>query len=651
MSVAIRLGAAAALLGACTIDISDKTACNATTDCVGGYTCFNHRCMPSGGPKGGNGGNPGLLDGGADALPPRNCMLGPVTECPGYPGTTCEKTFCGGHLWRNANLNQLVVRYRIQDPDNRLSPGYRGAIRAAADAWTRSSSNFVVFQECTNCSGTGPFITVIPGDEGADGIMNPDDMVEQFLPMPVSGPVSPHRIAHQWGHVVGLAHTYERADRDRYVGFDPVVWCPPLGTGLPPHCAAGPGTPPGIPPVTTGTFGAFDYKSKMNDLPSQGVCGGEGPYEGAGPDEDSGEPTIGDISAAAELFADVVGAWSPFRPIGRSVSPMTALDYQLAPYVDPVGAPAIAEVEYASPEIFVRGADDLIYTTTRSDLLTSDWLDWTPVPDRVSVDADPAVTFSYLTSPETLFLAARFAQDGNIHLRARRAGTWGDWMSLGAPSSGAASAPVLASESPTSLAVLVRGGDGLIYELACMDANVDCSASSQGAWQPLPPPPSSGIFVGKPAATWLRDASGLTVAAITDDRVALVMTRVNAGGGTWLPADTVDVDLSRDDPQPGVAIAMSWIPGELDILAANYQGILFTDARQSTSYPIGGVLASPPSAVAIYGLGGLVRTDVAAIIDDHGHPGVWWRYNDGNYVPPCHYNSPTACLQCGLDQR
>ena len=110
----------------------------------------------------------------------------------------------------------------------------------------------------------------------------------------------------------------------------------------------------------------------------------------------------------------------------------------------------------------------------------------------------------------------------------------------------------------------------------------------------------------------------------------------------------LDVELSRDDPQPGVAITMSWIPGELDILAANHQGLLFADSLQGKAFPIGGVLASPPSAVAIYGNGGLVRTDVAAIIVDHGFPGVWWRYHDGNYVPPCHYNSPGTCLQCGL---
>jgi hypothetical protein len=61
---------------------------------------------------------------------------------------------------------------------------------------------------------------------------------------------------------------------------------------------------------------------------------------------------------------------------------------------------------------------------------------------------------------------------------------------------------------------------------------------------------------------------------------------------------------------------------------------------------IGGVLVSPPAVAAIYQAS--IRTDVAAIIDDHGHPGVWWRYNDGQYKVPCYYNQPGACLACGL---
>lgn len=80
--------------------------------------------------------------------------------------------------------------------------------------------------------------------------------------------------------------------------------------------------------------------------------------------------------------------------------------------------------------------------------------------------------------------------------------------------------------------------------------------------------------------------------------------------------------------------------------ARNHQGLLGSDTRLLKFFAIGRLLASPPGVVSIYKT--FVRADVAAIIDDHGRPGVWWRYNDGDYVPPCHYNLPGTCAECGL---
>jgi hypothetical protein len=650
MTAALRLAttvvvATAGLLPACTLNVLGKDACGTTNDCINGYVCVSNHCVPpgAGGNSGGGGNGGNMTDGGTDRLPPSMCPADLVTACPAADGgTSCEETFCGGRIWQNGLMKSVLVRYQIKDPQAMFSPSYRGAIRAGAMAWNRASGGFVTFQECINCMGR--FISVVPGD--GDGITNPDD-AEQLLPMPVVssvGRVSPHRIAHQWGHVVGLSHTYQRADRDRYVRFDPALWCQQSSSALPPRCAAGPASPSqGLPAVTSGTFGVFDGKSKMNGFHSDGICGAEQP------DEDSGEPTIGDLSAAAELFFGATTFWSPFRPIGRSVSPTEPFDYQLAPGVDPTGSPAIAELQPASPEIFVRGTDDRVYATTRLDPLTSssaDWHDWAFVAE--DVDTDPAVVFAVnALSAETLFLAVRSGLDGSIQLRSRRAGTWGGWTSLAAPPSGAASAPALASETPSSLAVVVRGGDGLIYWLHCQDADQDCaaSASDPSAWQALPPP-SSGVFVGKPSAVWLRDSTGLAVAAIRDDRAALLITGIDNSISDWATVANVNTDLGPDDPDPGVAITITSTPQDVGFFARNRQGLLLNDTLQSKSFPIGGVLASPPGAVGTYN--GSIRTDVAAIIEDHGHPGVWWRFNDANYVAPCNYNRPGTCQQCGL---
>jgi hypothetical protein len=641
--------ALAALAASCSRDLANKTRCNGEGDCSTGYVCVSNKCEPDkgaagttgGGGSGGNGGNGGVgpFDGGFDGVA-RMCPTSLVNACPAEDsGSRCEQTYCGGQLWQSGLTLSVLVNYRILDPAGEFSQSYKAAIRASASAWSRASAKFVTIKECAVCSGK--FISVVPGD--GDGIVNPDEP-EQRLPMPVdsAGRISPHRIAHQWGHVLGLSHTYERADRDRYMGFDPDVWCAAGSSGLPPRCAASDADLPGFPAITTGTFGVFDGKSKMNGLGREGICGTEQP------DEDSGEPTIGDVSAMAELFFGVYARWSPFQPIGRSVSLTQPLDYQLAPGVDPTGSPAIAEIDYASPEIFVRGTDNVVYTTTRRDLVssaTAQWNDWTPVAE--AVDADPAVVFSRnAILPGTLVLGVRSRVDGQIHLRSRGGDGWGKWTSIGAPPTGAASAPALASNSPSELAVLVRGGDGLIYRLACTDAETGCvaSAARANAWTALPAPPSpSAIFVGKPSAVWPLDNTGLMVAAVTDDRAVMLNT---GGGGDWAPVETISNDLAPDDPDPGIAIIIPGVPADATFLARNQQGLLVTDTLSTTYFAIGGVLASPPSATTVIHSG--IRTDVAALIDDHGHPGVWWRYHENTAPFPCYYNRPGTCMECGL---
>jgi hypothetical protein len=669
MRAALRLAAAvAAVAAACTLNPLSKDACTITNDCPGGYVCVSNHCMPNGGggtsgggtsgggtaggghaggghAGGGNSGHIGTNDAGPDVTPPPpRCLTSGVTACPTDAGApACEENVCGGLLWSPGVSKTISIQYKIEDTQSQFSPSDLGAIRAAARAWMLASSGFVTFQECAACGAR--FISVQPGD--IDGvIVNPGNAT--VLQMPVAangGRVSPHRIAHQWGHVVGLSHTYERADRDRYMGFDQDLWCPSNGPGLPPRCTGSAASGP-FPGVATGTFGVFDEKSKMNDFRGDGVCGAEEP------DQDSDEPTIGDVSAAAELFSGAtMGGWSPFLPIGQLVSPTQPLDYQLAPDVDPTGSPAIAELDYASPEIFVRGTDDTVYRTKR-DLAASppDWTKWDPVVG--GVDADPAVVFAtdvVATNP-TLFLAVRLQADGKIYLRARKGDdAWGYWTGLAAPPAGAASAPALASESPSSLAIVVRGGDGLIYWLNCTDANAmqPCatSATGQDAWKALPPP-SAGIFVSKPSAIWpMGNNIGLIVAAVRDDRKAQLITHVDGGGSDWLPAGNVMVndDLAPDDQKPGVAITTSNNPTVVTFLARNQQRLLVSDTQDQQFPSIGGVLVSPPGAVTV--VHQTVRTDVAAIIDDHGHPGVWWRFQDGDYAPAC--DAPGSCTECG----
>jgi hypothetical protein len=58
-------------------------------------------------------------------------------------------------------------------------------------------------------------------------------------------------------------------------------------------------------------------------------------------------------------------------------------------------------------------------------------------------------------------------------------------------------------------------------------------------------------------------------------------------------------------------------------------------------------MASPPAV--ILAPHGYARIDVAALIEDHGRPGVWWRFFDPGYAAPCNYNLPGACAVCGCN--
>ena len=562
------------------------------------------------------------------------CDASAVVTC--TQASSCDATYCGGRLWQNGRGSaSQYIPFRIRDPEGKFSFSYVSAIRAGAWAWANATGGLLSFEECTRC--TGRFVSIVPGD--GDGIANPEAL-EQVLPMPVlkSGALpSPHWIAHQWGHVVGLAHTYQRADRDRYLRFDPAVWCGAGASGLPPRCALTPQDAQlGGFSIAGDTFGAFDEMSKMNAFPVDGVC------SGAGPDANAGAPTLGDASAAQELFYSVAWGWSPFRPIGRSVSPTQPLDYQLSPGVDPVGTPAIAEWD-PWPEIFVRGTDDGIYTSRLDppNARMSGWTDWEKVAD--DVESDPAAVFSDQT---TVYLAFRPQGDSQVHLRARVDGNWGQPASIGAPPTGAVSAPAIAAHGTDSLYVAVMGGDGLVYFRDCDDASQLCAgtATSPSAWMALPPTPP-GTFVGAPSTVWLPDNGALMLAAVGQDRRAYVVSYRPGDVGNW--TEVTSLDLDPNDPRPGVTVQAIRNFATMGLWARGRNGLLFnTSFVYGYKYPIGGVLASVPAAVGQ--TQDPYRIDVAALIDDHGKPGVWWRFDAPGYNAPCNYNQPGTCGQCGL---
>ena len=294
-------------------------------------------------------------------------------------------------------------------------------------------------------------------------------------------------------------------------------------------------------------------------------------------------------------------------------------------------------------EIFVRGTDDGIYASRldppKSRMLG--WTDWEKVAD--DVESDPAAVFADET---TVYLAFRAQQDSQIRLLARAQGNWGQATTIGAPPMGAASAPAIAAHDADSLYVAVLGGDGLMYLRDCDDASQLCAgtATSSTAWKAFPPPPP-GAFVGAPSIVWLPADNALILAAVGQDRRAWIVSYSRQNGlGNWTAV--VPLELAPGDPKPGVSVQALGSSGTMGFFAGGRNGRLVNAGLYGAS-SLGGVLASVPAAVG--GTRGPVRVDVAALIDDHGKPGVWWRFYDPAYQTPCNYNQPGTCAQCGCN--
>jgi hypothetical protein len=573
--------------------------------------------------------------------PPGTCNDSAVSvACPTPPENPgCAQIFCGARLWENGfNAFDGLIKYRIDDPHGMFSDTYKKAIGTVAQAWQDASEGLVRIVECATCRGR--VVVVVPGT--GDGVVD-STKYEEVLPMPVNAEGAPplHVIAHQWGHVMGLGHTYERADRDRYVRFDPAIWCGAQRAGLPPTCAYGPDQP-GVPRVASDTFGVYDEKSKMNGFAVDGICGS------AQPDPTSGTPTDSDGSAVEELYFGHTGGWLPFQPIGRSMSRAQPLDYQLAPGIDPVGSPAITAWTPPAVEVFVRGTDDAVYTIRNvlAGPLFRQWSPWETV--ATGVRADPAAVFA---DADTLYLAVRAHVEDSIRLRARTKGTWGAWASLGAPAAGAASAPAIAIRGGELMMVLVRGNDGLLYSLSCTDPATLCAASAgrPKPWTALPPLPP-GASIGKPNAAFLTDGRLFVTAAALDGSPWLIGSDSSGsefGDTFWIPLS--GIDLMDDDPDPTIGVTVNG--DNIGFYARGASGRLINASIGQRNFNLGGIVASGVGTTAA--LDGQLSVYIAALINDHGHPGVWVKYysaaNGSGYFAPCNYNAQGTCNQCGCD--
>lgn len=145
------------------------------------------------------------------------------------------------------------------------------------------------------------------------------------------------------------------------------------------------------------------------------------------------------------------GPWSNAVSLGGSTS----------------SSPAVIAPTTNRLELYVRGLDNLVWQR-RYDGTT--WSNWSGLGGMTY--ASPAASARRGTSIVDLFIRGT---DNAIYQRSRNGSTWSPgWVSIGAPSGGATSAPAAVSNSSGRIDVFVRGGDSAIWRRTW--------TTSWGAW-------------------------------------------------------------------------------------------------------------------------------------------------------------------------
>ena len=480
--------------------------------------------------------------------------------------------------------------------DSEYSVEERATIDAAAAAWNRASS-LVTFVPCpgNHCGRAG---------EASWHHLRPALLSRVITPTPgeqvsVLDARSPHHIAHELGHVIGLVDVWRRADRDRFVTLSSAYFCGTREQRLEAaRCTRLESDDRYRPDVEFGTLGAFDARSKMNVV-SSFICD----RRGIVPDASSFEPTPGDGSAVSELYR-TLGGWRPFAPTldDREAGPSAHL---LKDGVRLQGSVSLSSSLYPELLIWATGSDGRVYVKSKqsSSVGFVGWSAWDDV-GAGQFDSDPAAISWMHTEPTHVVVRQAGGDIAWTHSRTGGSG-WNEWGSIGAPPGGAGSAPALASRGSNRLDVFVRGKlDDRLYH-----------KTYDGSWGAEWTQLGDMSFKGKPAALGRGDYVDVVVTG-RDDAVWRLSSTPN-----W--ADHFESLGGRVHPGSSPALANSpsglvvFVRGaENSRLYANFLQGSWTGWEE-----LGGILAGDPAAISTNGN----QLEVVAPIDDNGAVGVWWR--------------------------
>jgi hypothetical protein len=397
---------------------------------------------------------------------------------------------------------------------------------------------------------------------------------------------------HELGHIIGLQHQHQRADRDRYISVNPsspscfdndmykkCTLSDDEGTDYGPYDLS-----------STEEYGTVNFQQPELTLRSNGnpITTGMGP------------PTARDVAAVAEMYAVQYGPWKRSRPLGTDVGAYQPLDNSLAPGVNVASGTSPAFVRSGNNIlIFARGTDGATYYKSSSGLGEPAWSPWFQM--NISGQGSPAA--AGLPAAGDIYIATN--QSGAIAVNDRAFAVFdnGDW-NIGAPRTASiASDPAIAVASGLGVYVFVRGSDNALWAY---------NVSANSGWMSL-----GGSFVGNPAAV-SRTATSFDI-FVNSSNGNLQEVSFNGTSTTWSSVPNGSCCLAAGS-SPTVASPQ---PLELDVLFKGTDGLMWwkriTNAHgYETPKRIGGIVASNPSAA---GFGG-GRIDVVFVGDDAG---LWHR--------------------------
>lgn len=555
------------------------------------------------------------------------------------PGCGAETVPCAITPWPSGRIPYKFENSNASHPN--WTTADKNAVIAAMTAWESATGNVIDFVEKTASDAHYVSFTneVGTGCNSPLGYVGGTSVVR--LRQCGSGAAQ-----HELGHTLGLKHTHQRADRDRYLIVDFQDFCfppdPPLNHCLPQdyispgnpaddYCSYGPYTRyrdqlrgDNVPRCSNDDtdFGPFDFAS----LQLYAAGGNVAACDVTNPDENccstshlesclrtrrdgsangawyNGASSIStwDASAVVELYRQP--GWRRFRPIVRTdPGPTSPLNTGLTSSVSIVGSPAMTRWDTSGVAIVARGSNKHYYVKYNSSG-NETWPtgSWTDIGGDFT--SDPAVVS---WGPNRLDWVGVGA-DGNIwHRDINNGQLEPGGGNLGKPGTSTPSAPAIASWGPNRLDIFVRSGTELYQK--------SWTGSSWTNWTSR-----GGTFKGKPAAVSRADGSIDLFGIGSDDGVY----HIGYNNGSWAAGYEALGGVAANGTGPAVATKGGT---HLNVYVTGSNGRLWHQSWNGTWsgwYDIGGVPnGSPASATTTAG-----KAFSAVTITANNSTAAWTRF-------------------------